>query len=172
MAELTPAGAAEYAACFLARWVSYADGSSDEPPGDLAPEYLRVLLAERDQLRRDLDKTKRDRDSWQHVAAGRESEITRLRSQRDEIAGYLPIEELTLDRRAYNILKAAGIRHIGEITRRTEDELYQLRNMGKISMRNIKDRLRDEFGLTLRQDAGAVARETAEQTPPGGTIDQ
>lgn len=44
--------------------------------------------------------------------------------------------------------------------------------MGKISMRNIKDRLRDEFGLTLQQDADAVARETDERTPPGGTIDQ
>lgn len=72
MTELTPADAAEYAACFLARWASYADGSSDEPPGDLAPEYLRVLLAERDQLRRDLEKARKDRDSWQTIAASRE----------------------------------------------------------------------------------------------------
>lgn len=68
MAELTPAGAAEYAACFLARWASYADGSSDEPPGDLAPEYLRVLLAERDQLRDRLTAARAATEEWHAFA--------------------------------------------------------------------------------------------------------
>ena len=68
MAELAPAGAAEYAACFLARWVSYADGSSDEPPGDLAPEYLRVLLAERDQLRDRLTAVRTATEEWHAFA--------------------------------------------------------------------------------------------------------
>ncbi len=53
MAEPAPDAAADYAAWFLARWGAYADGSSDEPPGDLAPEYLRVLLDERQQSRTD-----------------------------------------------------------------------------------------------------------------------
>lgn len=69
----TPDAAAENAAAFLARWAAYADGSSDEPPGDLAPEYLHALLADRAQARRDLDKAKRDRDSWQGIAADREA---------------------------------------------------------------------------------------------------
>jgi DNA-directed RNA polymerase alpha subunit len=106
------------------------------------------VLAELADVDDELNEARLHNDATCSAVAERDT----LRAQRDEIAGRLPIEELELDRRAYNILTGSGICHIGELLRMTEDELYQMRNMGKISMRNIKDRLRDAFGLALRQE--------------------
>lgn len=69
----------------------------------------------------------------------------------DETAGRLPIEELGLDARAYNVLLTSGISHVEELLRMTEDDVTDLRNAGVKTLENVKDRLRVEFGLTLRQ---------------------
>ncbi len=69
----------------------------------------------------------------------------------DETAGRLPIEELGLDARAYNVLRSSGIRHVCELLRMTEGDVTDLRNAGGKTLENVKDRLRAEFGLTLRQ---------------------
>lgn len=71
-----------------------------------------------------------------------------------------PITALGLDRRPLNLLRAAGIHVVAHLARLTEDELAAVRNMGVVSIRNIKARLLEEFGLTLghagdRDDDGA-----------------
>lgn len=58
------------------------------------------------------------------------------------------IEELNLSLRALNCLKNANIRTIGELTKKTEDDLAKTRNFGKISLLEIKTKLH-ELGLTL-----------------------
>lgn len=58
------------------------------------------------------------------------------------------VEELELSVRSSNCLKNANIRTIGELTRKTEDDLAKTRNFGKKSLAEIKDKLR-EWGLTL-----------------------
>ena len=58
------------------------------------------------------------------------------------------IEELNLSVRSSNCLKNANIRTIGELTKKTEDDLAKTRNFGKISLLEIKTKLH-EFGLTL-----------------------
>lgn len=58
------------------------------------------------------------------------------------------IEELNLSVRASNCLKNANIRTIGELTKKTEDDLAKTRNFGKISLLEIKTKLH-ELGLTL-----------------------
>lgn len=87
-------------------------------------------------------------------AAATPEHLAAVTAQRDRFAEYVPIEELTLNMRAYNVLTAAGIRSVGELLRMTEDDVTDLRNAGKKTLQNVKERLRDEFGLTLRQ-AGA-----------------
>ncbi len=59
-----------------------------------------------------------------------------------------PVEELELTVRSSNCLKNAGIRTIGDLARKTEDEIAKTRNFGKKSLSEIKDKLR-EWGLTL-----------------------
>ena len=58
------------------------------------------------------------------------------------------IDELNLSLRASNCLKNANIRTIGELTKKTEDDLAKTRNFGKIRLMEIKTKLH-ELGLTL-----------------------
>lgn len=64
----------------------------------------------------------------------------------------LPIAELELSVRAFNCLKRAEINTIGELTDKTEDELTRVRNLGKKSVDEIKEKLSNfrEHGLHLK----------------------
>ena len=53
----------------------------------------------------------------------------------------MPIEELDLTVRSYNCLKRAGIENVDEVTQRTEDEMLRIRNLGKKSFKEIKEKL-------------------------------
>ena len=59
-----------------------------------------------------------------------------------------PVEELELSVRSSNCLKNANIHTIGELTRKTEDDITKTRNFGKKSLEEIKSKL-EEHGLTL-----------------------
>ncbi len=61
---------------------------------------------------------------------------------------YKPVEELELSVRAYNCLKNAEIKFIGELVQRTEQEMLKTKNFGKKSLNEIKDVLH-EMGLSL-----------------------
>ncbi len=58
------------------------------------------------------------------------------------------VEELELTVRSSNCLKNAGIKTIGDLAKKTEDEITKTRNFGKKSLSEIKDKLK-EWGLTL-----------------------
>ena len=58
------------------------------------------------------------------------------------------VEELELSVRSSNCLKNANIRTIGELTRKTEDDIAKTRNFGKKSLAEIKEKLL-EWNLTL-----------------------
>ena len=51
------------------------------------------------------------------------------------------IEDLDLSVRSYNCLKRAGIQTVDELTQKTEDEMMRLRNLGKKSLKEVKDKL-------------------------------
>ena len=56
-----------------------------------------------------------------------------------------PIEELELSVRAYNCLKRAGVTKVGEILEKMtqgEDEILAIRNFGKKSLAELKERMR------------------------------
>jgi DNA-directed RNA polymerase subunit alpha len=62
-----------------------------------------------------------------------------------------PVEELELSVRSSNCLKNANIKTIGELTRKTEDDIAKTRNFGKKSLQEIKEKLREwnlNFGIT------------------------
>lgn len=59
-----------------------------------------------------------------------------------------PVEELELSVRSSNCLKNANIKTIGELTRKTEDDITKTRNFGKKSLQEIKERLK-EWNLSL-----------------------
>lgn len=59
------------------------------------------------------------------------------------------IEELDLSVRSYNCLKRAGIQTVLELTDKTEDEMIKVKNLGKKSLKEIKEKLAG-IGLTFR----------------------
>lgn len=52
-----------------------------------------------------------------------------------------PIEALDLSPRAYNSLKRAGVGKVGEVLEMTEDDLLNVRNFGRKSLDELRDRL-------------------------------
>jgi DNA-directed RNA polymerase subunit alpha len=68
----------------------------------------------------------------------------------ERIRGILntPVEELELSVRSSNCLKNANIKTIGELTRKTEDDIAKTRNFGKKSLQEIKEKLK-EWNLSL-----------------------
>lgn len=61
----------------------------------------------------------------------------------------IPIDELELSVRAFNCLKRAEINMLDQLTEKTEEELTRVRNLGKKSVDEIKDKLAAYRGLGL-----------------------
>lgn len=59
------------------------------------------------------------------------------------------IEDLDLSVRSYNCLKRAGIQTVDELTQKTEDEMMRVRNLGKKSLKEVKEKL-EEFGMGFK----------------------
>ena len=62
----------------------------------------------------------------------------------------IPIEDLDLTVRSYNCLKRAGIQNTDELTHKTEEEMSRVRNLGKKSLKEVKEKL-NQLGLNFRQ---------------------
>src|SRR5690554_919831 len=62
----------------------------------------------------------------------------------------MTVEELDLSVRSYNCLKRAAINTVDELVRKSEEDMMKVRNLGKKSLAEIKEKL-DELGLSLRK---------------------
>jgi DNA-directed RNA polymerase subunit alpha len=65
------------------------------------------------------------------------------------------IEDLNLSVRSYNCLKRAGINRVEELTRRTAEEMVKTRNLGRKSLEEVEDKLK-ELGLGFKVDEDEV----------------
>ena len=61
------------------------------------------------------------------------------------------IEDLDFSVRAYNCLKRAGIHTLQDLVNKSESEMMKIRNLGKKSLKEVLDKIRD-MGLVLRDD--------------------
>lgn len=62
----------------------------------------------------------------------------------------MPIEELDLSVRPYNCLKRAGINTVGDLMQRTEEEIVSVKNFGRKSLDEVRDKL-TALGLSLKR---------------------
>jgi len=84
---------------------------------------------------------------------GEEGEAQALEGGPDGELGRLyamPVEELDLSVRPYNCLKRAGINTIGDLVQRTEEEIVNVKNFGRKSLDEVKEKLA-VLGLKLRE---------------------
>lgn len=68
----------------------------------------------------------------------------------------MPIEKLELTPRAYNSLKRANISKVGELLEMSEEELLSVRNFGKKSLDELRDRLAQNGLLAEAQGSPLV----------------
>ena len=61
------------------------------------------------------------------------------------------IEDLDFSVRAYNCLKRAGIHNLQDLVNKSESEMMKIRNLGKKSLKEVLDKVRD-LGLVLRDE--------------------
>ena len=61
------------------------------------------------------------------------------------------IDDLDFSVRAYNCLKRAGINTLGDLTEKSELEMMKIRNLGKKSLKEVIDKIKD-MGLKFRED--------------------
>ena len=54
-----------------------------------------------------------------------------------------PIDDLDFSVRAYNCLKRAGVNTLGDLTEKTELEMMKIRNLGKKSLKEVIDKIKD-----------------------------
>jgi carbon monoxide dehydrogenase subunit G len=76
----------------------------------------------------------------------------------------LPIDVLNLSSRAWGSLRQDGIQTLGDLTRRTDQQLLALDNIGPASVADIRSKLADR-GLRLADSADAAAAEAANTAP-------
>ena len=62
-----------------------------------------------------------------------------------------PIDDLDFTVRAYNCLKRAGVNTLGDLTEKTELDMMKIRNLGKKSLKEVIDKIK-EMGLKFRDE--------------------
>ena len=63
----------------------------------------------------------------------------------------MTIDDLDLTVRSYNCLKRAGISTVDELTQKTEEEMSRVRNLGKKSLKEVKEKLQ-AFNLSFKSN--------------------
>ena len=61
----------------------------------------------------------------------------------------MSVEDLDLSVRSYNCLKRANIHTVEDLTKRTEDDMLKVRNLGRKSLEEVVKKLED-LGLGLK----------------------
>lgn len=61
------------------------------------------------------------------------------------------IDDLDFSVRAYNCLKRANINTLGDLTQKSELEMMKIRNLGKKSLKEVMDKIKD-MGLKFREE--------------------
>lgn len=71
----------------------------------------------------------------------------------------MPVSALDLSVRASNALEAEGIQTVGELVRRTEDQLLKLKNFGRTSVKEVEKKLQ-ALELSFGMDVAAATKDS------------
>ena len=105
--------------------------------------------------------------SFRSGEAGRIEADPRLLDERND-APHLRIEELDFSVRTYNCLKKANILTINELVQYTENDLMQIRNFGKKSLTEVREKLGQ---LTLSLKGGTTVNVDDDESEPEAELE-
>lgn len=75
---------------------------------------------------------------------------------------FVPIDDVELSVRSVNCLKEADINYVGELIQKTQSSLLDIKNFGKTSLEEVKERL-EEMGLELGMNIDVETFETEKE---------
>ena len=81
---------------------------------------------------------------------GMENILNKTEDDKQQQILKMAIEEMDLSVRSYNCLKRANIHTVEDLTKKTEDDMLKVRNLGKKSLEEVIHKL-ESYGLALRQ---------------------
>lgn len=58
---------------------------------------------------------------------------------------------LDFSERTTNALRSAGINYLTDLTKKKKSELLKIKNLGQVSLKEIVDKLQDEFKIQLEE---------------------
>ena len=123
----------------------YVENGVREDFGKITLKGLRVPLCRLDE------------EEYLEVVFGKKSVKARARDEislRDaeggQVSDDLSVEVLDLSARAEHCLQRAGIASIGQLCAMNEEELFRIRNMGKKTVEEVKDKL-SKLGCGLKE---------------------
>ena len=81
---------------------------------------------------------------------GMENILNKTEDDKQQQILKMAIEEMDLSVRSYNCLKRANIHTVEDLTKKTEDDMLKVRNLGRKSLEEVIQKL-DSYGLALKQ---------------------
>ncbi|MBE7085810.1 MAG: DNA-directed RNA polymerase subunit alpha [Clostridiales bacterium] len=82
--------------------------------------------------------------------AGMENILNKTEDDKQQQILKMAIEEMDLSVRSYNCLKRANIHTVEDLTKKTEDDMLKVRNLGRKSLEEVIQKLAS-YGLALKQ---------------------
>ena len=120
-------------------------------PEEAACEAAQIIRTYFGHIVADLEQKGDESVQMEHVDTGMETPVSGWTPPPGE-SEFLsrPVRDLELSIRSENCLLRGGIHTIGDLLHKSRDDLLKIRNLGKISLKEIGDKL-DAAGLKLRE---------------------
>jgi DNA-directed RNA polymerase subunit alpha len=124
-----------------------------QSPESAVCEASAILKGFFENFVQDMEKKKPDDGYDQKGEGGEEQATGAAPAEEDEDEGLnsRPVRELELSIRSENSLLRGGIQTIGDLRSKTREDLLKIRNLGKISLKEIEDKM-EKCGITFYSD--------------------
>jgi len=105
-----------------------------------------------------------DTSSYDNIqSAGNE---TSAAAEEEDLILSRPVRELELSIRSENCLLRGGIQTIGDLVHKTREDLLKIRNLGKISLREIEEKV-EKLGYPLKHSNEENQSDESEDSEDG-----
>ena len=111
--------------------------------------YLKVSRIELDEMRGKNDALQAENERLRAILSlhGISPEMGDIQPKRNLYE--IPLAEMEIPVRAYNCLRRAGMKSVGEVSEKSLDELMHLRNMGERSLRELISVMEGTYGVVI-----------------------
>lgn len=126
----------------------------------LLREYFNIVIQELRKLH-PTERSLFDDESDSQTSAGQQGAESANSSPANALLNK-PVRELELSIRSENCLLRGGIRTIDELVSHSKEDLLKIRNLGKISLREIEEKM-TKYGIALSEESKTSAEKTSKE---------